>query len=395
MSTKDREIRRLVISTVGTSLLTNLINSKKNLESDWSSRLQDTANLTEKEIQKGSDIEEIIQKLKQRAENKLEKANTIEIKEASAELNGIYGLYEDQLENGKLDHHLLITTDTAQGQVTADIVKKFLLKQKKEKRLSLEIEVYTPEKLSTANTKAFNKGIDDLLDCLHTRVEEYKEKKYEIYFNLVGGFKALQGCMNTIGMFYADKIIYVFEGATSNLITIPRLPITADYSRLKDHVSILALLDAGAGLLPSKTEKIPEAMIAEIDGKMTLSNWGQLIWNQCKKDFLSQELQEFPRLDYDKNKFAKDYNNISTAQEKVKLQETLAKVSGLLEESNGNTRALAKPVSYYAYDGAKDKEGVDHFYVGIDWRVSCKASNGKLTLRHYGTHKYVEGKETN
>ena len=211
MSTKDREIRRLVISTVGTSLLTNLINSKKNLESDWSSRLQDTANLTEKEIKKGSDIEEIIQKLKQRAENKLEKANTIEIKEASAELNGIYGLYEDQLENGKLDHHLLITTDTAQGQVTADIVKKFLLKQKKEKRLSLEIEVYTPEKLSTANTKSFNKGIDDLLDCLHTRVEEYKEKKYEIYFNLVGGFKALQGCMNTIGMFYADKIIYVFE----------------------------------------------------------------------------------------------------------------------------------------------------------------------------------------
>ena len=211
MSTKDREIRRLVISTVGTSLLTNLIISKNNLESDWSSRLQDTANLTEKEIKKGSDIEEIIQKLKQRAENKLEKANTIEIKEASAELNGIYGLYEDQLEDGKLDHHLLITTDTAQGQVTADIVKKFLLKQKKEKRLSLEIEVYTPEKLSTANTKSFNKGIDDLLDCLHTRVEEYKEKKYEIYFNLVGGFKALQGCMNTIGMFYADKIIYVFE----------------------------------------------------------------------------------------------------------------------------------------------------------------------------------------
>jgi len=388
MSTK--EIRRLVISTVGTSLLANQINSKRNSESDWYSCLQDTANLTKKEIEKGSNIDKIIQSLKQRAETKLNEANTIEIKEASAELNGIYELYEDQLKNGKLDHHFLITTDTAQGQVTADIVKKFLLKQKKERGLSLEVEVYTPEKLSTANTKAFNNGIDDLLDWLQRRVEEYKEKEYEIYFNLVGGFKALQGCMNTIGMFYADKIIYVFEGASSNLITIPRLPITVDYSRLKDHVSILALLDAGAGLSPSQTQNVPEAMVAEIDGKMTLSNWGQLIWNQCKDDFLSQELQEFPRLYYDQNRFTIDYNNISTAQEKVKLQKTLAKVSYLLEESNGNTRALAKPVSYYAYQGI---EGVDHFYVGRDWRVSCKMSNGKLELRHYGTHNYVQRKE--
>jgi putative CRISPR-associated protein (TIGR02619 family) len=291
MSTKEIEIRRLVISTVGTSLLANQINSKSKLESDWYSCLKDTANLTEQKIEKGSNIDKLIQSLKQRAEKKLNEANTIKIKEASAELNGIYELYEEQLKNGKLDHHFLITTDTAQGQVTADIVKNFLLKQKKERGLSLEVEVYTPEKLSTANNKDFNQGIDDLLDWLDKRVKEYKEKNYEIYFNLVGGFKALQGCMNTIGMFYADKIIYVFEGASSNLITIPRLPITVDYSRLTDHVPTLALLDAGAGLLPSKTKNIPEAMIAEIDGKMTISNWGQLIWNQCKNDFLSQALQ--------------------------------------------------------------------------------------------------------
>lgn len=388
MSTK--EIRRLVISTVGTSLLANQINSKRNSESDWYSCLQDTANLTEKEIEKGSNIDKIIQSLKQRAETKLNEANTIEIKEASAELNGIYGLYHDQLEKGKLDHHVLITTDTAQGQVTANIVEEFLRNQK------VSVEVYTPEKLSTADNGFFNQGIDNLLDWLDRRVKENKEKKekkYEIYFNLVGGFKALQGCMNTMGMFYADKIIYVFEGPRSNLITIPRLPITVDYSRLKDHVSILALLDKGAGLSPSQTENVPEAMVAEIDGKMTLSNWGQLIWNQCKNDFLSQELQEFPRISY-QDTFIKNYKNISEAKDQVELQETLAKVSGLLEASNGDTKSLVKPVSYSPYKGAKDKEGVDHFYVGIHWRVSCKALNGELKLRHYGTHDYVEGKET-
>ncbi len=381
-----RQIKpRLVISTVGTSLLTNQIDSES--EPEWASCLQDTANRTQEEIKSDPNVARIIQDLKQRAKNQLEEANTIEIREASAELNGIYGLYDDQLEKGKLDHHVLITTDTAQGQVTANIVEEFLRNQK------LSVEVYTPEKLSTANNKFFNQGIDNLLDWLDRRVKEDKEKNYEIYFNLVGGFKALQGCMNTMGMFYADKIIYVFEGASSNLITIPRLPITVDYSRLKDHVSILALLDAGAGLSPSQTQNVPEAMVAEIDGKMTLSNWGQLIWNQCKNDFLSQKLQDFPRLYYDQNKFTKEYEKISEDKDKVELQKTLAKVSHLLEESNGDTRALAKPVSYSPYEGAKDKE-VYHFYVGIHWRVSCKASNGKLTLRHYGTHKYVEGKET-
>ncbi|MEG4584077.1 putative CRISPR-associated protein [Microcoleus sp. MOSTC5] len=387
MSTKDKEIRRLVISTVGTSLLTNQIDSKSKSQSDWYSCLQDTANLTETEIDKGSDIDKIIQSLKQRAEKKLEKANTIEIREASAELNGIYGLYEDQLENGKLDHHFLITTDTAQGQVTANIVEKFLRVRK------FSVEVYTPEKLSTANTKAFNNGIDNLLDWLHRRVNEYQEKKYEIYFNLVGGFKALQGCMNTMGMFYADKIIYVFEGASSNLITIPRLPITVDSSRLTDHVPTLALLDAGAGLLPSKTEKIPEAMIAEIDGKMTLSNWGQLIWKKYGDDFLSQDLLDFPKISY-AGDFRGEYKQIKDVNNKIRIQKTIAKVSRILEESNGNTREVGKQVEYYPYEGSKDKEGVDHFYVGDQFRISCKIQNGILKLRHYGTHKYVEGKET-
>ncbi|MFE1744281.1 putative CRISPR-associated protein [Coleofasciculus sp. H7-2] len=387
---------RLVISTVGTSLLTNQIHRSD--PKDWEDMLQKSANLTQEQIsQSCHEVLSIINQLEQRAKNKLNNGNTLEIRDASAELNGIYGLYDEQLESSKRDHHFLITTDTKQGQVTANIVKSFILQQKKDRKLSLEVEVYTPEKLSTANNKVFNQGIDNLLDWLDRRANEYKEKNYEIYFNLVGGFKALQGCMNTIGMFYADKIIYVFEGAKSNLITIPRLPITVDYSRLTDHVSILARLDAGAGLSLSQTEKVPEAMVAGIDGKMTLSNWGQLIWNQCKDNFLSQELQEFPRLSYE-HSFIEDYKNISTAKEKVKLQKTLAKVSYLLEESNCNIRALAKPVSYYAYGGT---EGIDHFYVGMEWRVSCKMSNikleeiskRKLELRHYGTHKYVERKE--
>lgn len=379
---------RLVISTVGTSILTNQL--KLQSESDWSSLLDETAN--DKDIDNKEDVLEAIEELTRRAkeklytdpEQKLINDDIDEIRSASAELNGIYGLYKNQLDNSKLDYHYLITTDTAQGQVTATVVRDFL------QRTVGFADIYTPEKLSTASTECFTNGIDDLLDWLDKKVNEFSG--FEIHFNLVGGFKALQGYMNTIGMFYANKIIYIFEGTNSNLITIPRLPITIDKSKLEEHIVTLALLNAGAALTSEQTSKLPEAMVAEIDGKMTISNWGQLIWNRCKDEFLSQKLQDFPRITYE-DSFKADYKNISTPKEKSKLQETLAKVSFRLEESNGNTRALSKVVSYYEYQGQKDKEGVDHFYIGIHWRVSCKVSNGELILRHYGTHNYVERKE--
>ncbi len=379
---------RFVVSTVGTSLLTNQIRQKADPK-NWKELLDKTAHLTEEQIQKSSpEVLEVLLTLTSRAEEQLESGNTLEIKEASAELNGIYSLYEDNVDNGKLDYHWLITTDTAQGQITAKIIQGFL-----NKKVNC-IEIYTPYELSVKNTSKFKLGIDDLIDWLSKKYKEAKKDGYDIYFNLVGGFKAIQGCMNTIGMFYADKIIYVFEGSSSSLITIPRLPITVDYERVKKHQVNLALLNAGASLSPSLTEKIEEALVAEIDGKITISNWGQLIWNQCKDKFLSSDLLDFPKIDYD-DTFRRDYKSISDLQHKVKLQETLAKVSYQFEESNGDTRVLGKIVSYYAYQGAKDKEGIDHFYVGIQFRISCKVVNGRLKLRHYGTHDYVERKETN
>ncbi|WP_427156975.1 putative CRISPR-associated protein [Aliinostoc sp. HNIBRCY26] len=380
---------RFVVSTVGTSLLSNQIRPKD--PKSWKGLLDKTANWTEERIkQHEPEVINILLDLKNRAEEKLNSGNILEIKEASAELNGIYSLYKDNIDNGKLDTHWLITTETYQGQKTAKIIKDFLHKQVN------FIEIYTPDQLSTEDTANFKQGIDDLIDWLSKRYEESHKDGYSIYFNLVGGFKAIQGYMNTIGMFYADKIIYVFEGESSKLITIPRLPITLDYERVKKHQVTLALLNAGASFSPKQMEKenIEEALITEIDGKITISNWGQLIWGQCKEKFLaSDELLSFSNIDYEDD-FRKEYKKISSPQDKIKLQETIAKVSYQFEESNGDTRILGKTVSYYPYQGAKDKEGVDHFYVGIHWRVSCKVVNKILRLRHYGTHDYVERKET-
>jgi hypothetical protein len=210
---------------------------------------------------------------------------------------------------------------------------------------------------------------------------------YKITFNLVGSFKSLQGYLNTIGMFYADEIIYIFEGENSELIIIPRLPITVDTTLIKPHAVKLALLYAGNGLTPQETATIPEALLAKIDDKIILSTWGQLIWNQCQENLLSQDLLTFPCLEY-QDSFRADYNKIKTSQERVKLQTTLAKVSALLTESNGDTSIL-KQEPGLQYDKYTNKGNIDHFRVTLGLRVSCCSQQGKVILYRYGQEEKV------
>ncbi|MGH8000187.1 MAG: putative CRISPR-associated protein [Brasilonema sp.] len=373
---------QVIISTIGTSLLTNQIQRSAETEKNWYNQLRDSANLSMENTSK--EVQEIIEILKIRAIEKLEQSSIKQIRLASAELNGIYGLYQEDLLQGKQDIHWLISTDTAQGKGTAEIVEKFL----QDKGL-VNTNIYTPAGLSTASTQAFSEGIDDLLVWLRKEIIPFKDS-HRVCFNLVGSFKSLQGYLNTIGMFYAHEIIYIFEGKESNLITIPRLPIKVDESQIEPHAVKFALMDTGAGLSLAEVAGIQEALIGEFNGKKVLSTWGQLIWDECKEDLLSKKLLDFPRLQYT-DTFRADYNKIREKKEKVQLQEDLAKVSHLLIASNGDTSVLFKAVDYTRYQGSNQ---IDHFRVNRSMRVSCKiVDGGHLSLRYYGTHNHVERSE--
>jgi putative CRISPR-associated protein (TIGR02619 family) len=343
--------------------------------------LQDTANRTEKEIEKGSNIYDIIQDLKLRAEEKLAQANTIEIREASAELNGIYGLYKDRLDLGAQDVHWLVTTDTAQGQVTAKILKNFLGSH------NISTDIYTPKDLSTASTEKFTNGIDELLKWMDELIPGYQSSDYKICFNLVGSFKALQGYANTIGMFYqADEIIYIFEGS-SEVITIPRLPIQVNHSVIKPVQ--FALMAAGAFVKLSELESVPDTLILKAGDEAILSNWGRLTWNNCKRSFLSSNLLPFPKLEYQKS-FITDFEKASSEEERVKLQETLARVSYLFAKSNCDTAPLKSDggllYEVYKKEDSQQIDGLAHFRVTKALRVSCVTSGNVLILRHYGSN---------
>ncbi|MEB3148182.1 MAG: putative CRISPR-associated protein [Sphaerospermopsis kisseleviana] len=379
---------RLVISTVGTSLLTNQID--REYEDGYYKRLRDTANCTSEEIEKyHEDVADIIKELKERAEEKLNSKDIDELCEASAELNGIYGLYEQEIERGKSDTHLLITTDTAQGLVTAELVEKFL----KNEGLNTTSTYFTPG-FSLNNSINFAEGIAKLFTYLQQMISSSKNSKYTVCFNLVGSFKAIQGYFNTIGMFYADEIIYIFEGS-NEIIKIPKLPVQVDKSMIEPYKVQLAMMDVGD--VPKswdKAQEVPHDWVITDGQDMTLSTWGKLLWGECKDFFLSQDKPlDFPHINYEPS-FLEDYKNDRNkiASFKIDLQETLARCACLMLKNVDGISALRQDgiIRLRRYEG-KYKE-YDHFDLAKDRRVSCLVKGNNLYLCHYGEHDYVNDK---
>lgn len=343
---------KLILSSVGTSLLTQQASKE---ESD---QLRPQANKTKAET--SPEVMAMIETLKNRARQKLTSSDAAIIRRASAELNGIYGIYDNRLPQRIRDMHFLLATDTAQGQATAEIVRDFLATQ------GLTADVYTPEHLSAASTEQFSDGIKAVLKWCDETLTGYKQQGYEIIFNLTGGFKSLQGYLNTIGMFYADRIVYIFETG-DRLIEIPRLPVELPTKIFETHAEKFLLLTAGHALPVSQFAGIPESLYDAADGQvMMLSVWGELLWNKTKAEILSKTLIELPRLSY-KPSFKEEFSYTTTVTDKIKLQETLATVSHLLQQENGNLRRLKADggLRYETYTN-KTAAGYDigHFRIG-------------------------------
>ena len=375
---------RFIVSTVGTSILTNLINRSKPAESTWRDMLRDSANLTQDELE--NEAKTVIEELADRALEKLLENDSATNRRISAELNGIYGIYNGRLPENSPDMHYLICTDTIQGQTTGNLIAEFLRDQ------GFNVSVETPEDLSTKDTEAFTTGTKELIRWLDDNVPR-PGSGYEVIFNLVGGFKSLQGYMNTFGAFYADEVIYIFEAPTADLIKIPRLPIQIDTTVIENHILEFAMMAVGEMYPIENLAGIPETLLEPIENNggtvAGLSAWGELIWNRTKSDLLTKELLPFPRLEY-ADSFLDDYNRTTGHAARVTLQETLAKVVHILEKSGGNTTGLGG--GGLRFKALVRFPGFFTFRVARGIRVSCSRGNGTLKLHRYGARNIVNSK---
>ena len=373
---------RFVLSTIGTSILTNQIYGDKRIANGdrqkWQNLMKKSANCKPGELD--AEAQTVLDTLANWALEKLQQGNTQQNRGISAELNGIYGIYNGRLPEDSPDEHYLICTDTAQGQKTGELIKDFLVTHGVQ-----NVEIVIPKGLSMEDTHSFTAGTKELIRWLEENVQWRRDSKsYHVIFNLVGGFKSLQGYMNTFGTFYSDEMIYIFDSPTSSLIRIPRLPIQIDTSAIQAHRTEFALMVAGQLYLRDEL-RIPDTWLELVEDEgetyAGLSAWGTLVYHRSKADLLAEELLQFPLLEY-KQTFQQDFDNENNDKARVRLQETLAKISCILQENKG--------IAALRVDNALDfKElqgqatGIYSFRISKSIRVRCTIDKKGLVLRDY------------
>ena len=272
--------KTLFISTCGTSLLSNKFSE------DERKRLNKLANAQESNLS-NDDKKFLDDKLENQKEilfkNGFEKAT-----ELSAELNVLvtYALGKLPTPN-KEDLHVLIHTDTYQGKIVAELLNDWLIEK------SCKSSTKQIEDLNTKSLSDFKNGISSLISWCEATLPGYKNSGYRIIFNLSGGFKSLQGFMQTLGMFYADELLYIFEG-NNQLLRIPKLPIELEScveEAIKTNLSVFRRLGIrGMTMKKDSVKTVPESFLYEMGEEVELSNWGQLIWERCKRKFYSEKI---------------------------------------------------------------------------------------------------------
>lgn len=271
-------MRKFVLSPCGTSLLTNASNSDE--------RRLVTKYANAKNIEDAID-KDALEKRINTVKNNLLNASIDDAKKMSAELNGIISLYSGHiLPSSSQDYHVLLCTDTWLGEQTANLVESWL------KKYHLTTEIRRQVDLQTNNLESFQVALSELVKWCDDDIKNYKNSQYRIIFNLTGGFKSVQGFLQTLALFYADESVYIFETG-NELLRIPRLPIKmVELDYVRDNLTSFRKLSLGLNVKQEFIENIPETLLLKIDQQKTLSAWGEIVWKNVKQDIYKKEVYE-------------------------------------------------------------------------------------------------------
>lgn len=268
---------KLIVSTCGTSLLTNVAGERRSLVTRH-------ANATKAEAVPLDERKELMALIDE-MQRALRNADRSGQERMSAELNGLLRLYDGRLD-GSSDTHWLIATDTWLGEVTARAIGEVL------DQAGHTTTIKRISDMRTNNLAEFRNAMSELARLCAQEVRGMREGGWRVVFNLTGGFKSVQGFMQALGMLYADESVYVFE-RTSELLRLPRLPITLDADVLvRGHQRVFRRLAVGLPVSATESATVPDTLLMEIDGQVALSVWGDVVWAEAGDQLLSERLWE-------------------------------------------------------------------------------------------------------
>lgn len=326
-----------ILSTCGTSVLTNQAKDdiRKNVihysnETDW--------NAIPKEIKV-----QLQQHIATRKSELLAMSDLSQIRRMSAELNGLLA-WQNQCTTSIQDIYYLLATDTLMGQATAEIISQWLENQ------GYQCQIISSLGLRTSQMASFREALTGLAKKLIEMIDGYKTSGYQIYFNLTGGFKSLNGFLQAIASIYADQTFYLFE-SSNDLLFIPRLPLTLDDKVVKKNLVAFRRLDNNLTVAPDQLAQIPDSLLFNCVGETMLSEWGELLWLSQKNALYNEKLQKSIST---KIIFMPEfYDSIKSlpVHLMVKLNDTIDKLAVFAENPNNpNLRSLdAKPLKEQQY----------------------------------------------
>lgn len=287
----------LILSTCGTSLLTNGRSEEERRLVTRHSNVRQRGDLDSEVVRQ---IELLINDVRQKAEN----APLPDIARMSAELNALVQLYNNQ-PFPKQDVHILLCTDTWLGEEAACIVEQYLRRQGCQ-----QVILYRQKDLQTAELSGFQLALAEIVRWLDETLRDY-QPRYHIIFNLTGGFKSVQGFLQSLAPFYADEVVYIFE-SQKELLRIPRLPVRmAAAETVRMHLAAIRRLSLNLPVSSDEISALPETLIMRVNSDVALSPWGEVIWSQEKKEVYQERLHPSPseRIVFSP-KFERDVSNL-------------------------------------------------------------------------------------
>ncbi|WP_067619772.1 putative CRISPR-associated protein [Dissulfuribacter thermophilus] len=270
--------RSFILTTCGTSLLTNCaLSAEERYVTLKHGNIKDFDSITDEEDKR------LLKALVKRAKQRLAQAKDEELLKMSAELNSLLQYYGGSIPEKSMDVHCLLCSDTLLGRTTGSALKEWL------EAKGLAVMMHVQKDLQTVELISFQYALAELARFVHDLVPGYRDKGYSIIFNLTGGFKGVQGFLQTVASFYADEALYIFQTG-KELLRIPRLPVRMDGEGIiQEHLEFFRKVSNGLAV-EQVPNSLPETMILKMDGEVALSPWGELLWNQCKKAIYRREV---------------------------------------------------------------------------------------------------------
>jgi len=263
-----------VITTVGTSIFTNYLDRKKDIEPHYKSIKE----LPHKEWGDRRSRIDIIKKsvlgwAKNNSKASAEIASILKIKEN----------FKDDLEV------YLLATDTIVSRLAAEIIEEVLLDDG-DIRVMFNPQSDVIEGLQVEDYKSFvETGLRKLVKRIEQIINYYPDN---VIFNITGGYKGVIPYLTILGQINRCEIVYIYE-ETETLITIPKVPITVDFWVFDRYYEEILQLEEGIDNYSRVRNKKFQAfeelekmgLVEKIDGGAILSPIGIILFESFKNQY--------------------------------------------------------------------------------------------------------------